>query len=48
VAGRKFIAVQDKVGRDVLSSLMQKYVPQVDGEIQQQTEAAVAAIKPAN
>ena len=44
--GRKFIQVQDQVGRDVVNSLMQKYMPQSIKSTRDQADKEVAAIKP--
>ncbi|MGN6668463.1 MAG: DUF2059 domain-containing protein [Trinickia sp.] len=44
--GRKFIQVQDQVGRDVVGSLMQKYMPQSIQATREQAEKEVAAVKP--
>lgn len=46
-AGRKFIEVQDQVGRDVVNGLMQKYMPQSIQATRQQADREVSAIKPA-
>jgi uncharacterized protein len=45
--GRKFIQVQDQVGRDVVNSLMQKYMPQSIKATRDQADKEVAAVKPA-
>ncbi|HTI17443.1 MAG TPA: DUF2059 domain-containing protein [Trinickia sp.] len=45
--GRKFIEVQDQVGRDVVNGLMQKYMPQSIKATRDQADKEVAAIKPA-
>lgn len=45
--GRKFIQVQDQVGRDVVNSLMQKYMPQSIKATRDQADREVAAVKPA-
>ncbi|MGA7817079.1 DUF2059 domain-containing protein [Caballeronia sp.] len=44
--GRKFIQVQDQVGRDVVNGLMQKYMPQSIKATRAQADKEVAAIKP--
>ncbi|AJY65379.1 DUF2059 domain-containing protein [Burkholderia glumae] len=44
--GRKFIQVQDQVGRDVVNGLMQKYMPQAIQATRAQADKEVAAIKP--
>ena len=44
--GRKFIQVQDQVGRDVVGSLMQKYMPQAIQATRAQADKEVAAVKP--
>jgi hypothetical protein len=44
--GRKFIQVQDQVGRDVVSGLMQKYMPQSIRATRDQADKEVAAVKP--
>jgi hypothetical protein len=44
--GRKFIQVQDQVGRDVVGSLMQKYMPQSIQATRTQADKEVAAVKP--
>jgi hypothetical protein len=44
--GRKFIQVQDQVGRDVVGSLMQKYMPQSIQATRAQADKEVAAVKP--
>ena len=44
--GRKFIEVQDQVGRDVVSGLMQKYMPQSIRATREQADREVAAVKP--
>ncbi|MGI4985392.1 MAG: DUF2059 domain-containing protein [Janthinobacterium lividum] len=46
-AGRKFIQVQDQVGRDVVNGLMQKYMPQSIQATRTQADRDVSAIKPA-
>jgi hypothetical protein len=45
--GRKFIQVQDQVGRDVVNGLMQKYMPQAIKATRTQADAEVANVKPA-
>jgi uncharacterized protein len=45
--GRKFIQVQDQVGRDVVNGLMQKYMPQSIKATRTQADAEVASVKPA-
>ncbi|MCP1120061.1 DUF2059 domain-containing protein [Robbsia andropogonis] len=45
--GKKFIEVQDQVGRDVVNGLMQKYMPQSIQATRQTADADVAATKPA-
>lgn len=45
--GRKFIQVQDQVGRDVVNALMQKYMPQSIKATRDQADREVAAVKPA-
>ncbi len=44
--GRKFIQVQDQVGRDVVNGLMQKYMPQAIKATRAQADKEVAAVKP--
>lgn len=44
--GQKFIKVQDQVGREVIQSLMQKYMPQAIQTTRGQADQAIAAIKP--
>jgi len=44
--GRKFIQVQDQVGRDVVSGLMQKYMPQSIRATREQADKEVASVKP--
>ena len=44
--GRKFIQVQDQVGRDVVNGLMQKYMPQAIKATRDQADKEVAAVKP--
>jgi hypothetical protein len=44
--GRKFIQVQDQVGRDVVSGLMQKYMPQSIRATRDQADREVASVKP--
>jgi hypothetical protein len=44
--GRKFIQVQDQVGRDVVNGLMQKYMPQSIKATRTQADREVAAVKP--
>lgn len=43
--GRKFIEVQDQVGRDVVSGLMQKYMPTSIKATRDQADKEVAAVK---
>jgi hypothetical protein len=43
--GRKFIQVQDQVGRDVVNSLMQKYMPQSIKATRDQADKEVASVK---
>ncbi|WP_338862769.1 DUF2059 domain-containing protein [Mycetohabitans rhizoxinica] len=43
--GRKFIEVQDQVGRDVVSGLMQKYMPASIKATRDQADKEVAAVK---
>ncbi|WP_322107074.1 DUF2059 domain-containing protein [Paraburkholderia sp. J41] len=43
--GRKFIQVQDQVGRDVVNGLMQKYMPQSIKATRDQADREVAAVK---
>ena len=45
--GRKFIQVQDQVGRDVVNDLMQKYMPQSIKATRDQADKEVASVKPA-
>ena len=45
--GRKFIQVQDQVGRDVVNGLMQKYMPQAIKATRTQADKEVASVKPA-
>jgi hypothetical protein len=45
--GRKFIQVQDQVGRDVVGGLMQKYMPQSISATRAQADKEVASVKPA-
>jgi hypothetical protein len=45
--GRKFIQVQDQVGRDVVNGLMSKYMPQAIKATRTQADKEVAAVKPA-
>ena len=45
--GRKFIQVQDQVGRDVVNSLMQKYMPQSIKATRDQADKEVASVKAA-
>jgi len=45
--GKKFIQVQDQVGRDVVNGLMQKYMPQSIKTTRDQADRDVAAVKPA-
>jgi uncharacterized protein len=45
--GKKFIAVQDQVGRDVVNGLMQKYMPQSIKATRDQADKEVASVKPA-
>lgn len=44
--GRKFIQVQDQVGRDVVGGLMQKYMKQAVDATRAQADKEVAAVKP--
>jgi hypothetical protein len=44
--GRKFIQVQDQVGRDVVGGLMQKYMPQAIQATRAQADKEVASVKP--
>ena len=44
--GRKFIQVQDQVGRDVVGGLMQKYMPQAIKATRTQADREVASVKP--
>ncbi len=44
--GRKFIQVQDQVGRDVVGGLMQKYMPQSISATRAQADKEVASVKP--
>ncbi|EKS73131.1 MULTISPECIES: DUF2059 domain-containing protein [Caballeronia] len=44
--GRKFIQVQDQVGRDVVNGLMQKYMPQAIKATRTQADQEVASVKP--
>ena len=44
--GKKFIQVQDQVGRDVVNGLMQKYMPQSIQATRTQADRDIAAIKP--
>jgi hypothetical protein len=44
--GRKFIQVQDQVGRDVVNGLMQKYMPQSIKATRTQADREVASVKP--
>jgi hypothetical protein len=44
--GRKFIQVQDQVGRDVVNGLMQKYMPQAIKATRTQADKEVADVKP--
>jgi hypothetical protein len=44
--GRKFIEVQDQVGRDVVNGLMQKYMPQSIKATRDQADKEVATVKP--
>ncbi len=44
--GRKFIQVQDQVGRDVVNGLMQKYMPQSIKTTRDQADKEVASVKP--
>ena len=44
--GRKFIQVQDQVGRDVVGGLMQKYMPQSIKATRAQADKEVASVKP--
>jgi hypothetical protein len=45
--GRKFIQVQDQVGRDVVNGLMQKYMPESIKATRDQADKEVASVKPA-
>jgi len=45
--GRKFIQVQDQVGRDVVNGLMQKYMPQSIKATRDEADKEVASVKPA-
>jgi hypothetical protein len=45
--GRKFIEVQDQVGRDVVNGLMQKYMPQSIKATREQADREVATAKSA-
>jgi hypothetical protein len=45
--GRKFIQVQDQVGRDVVNGLMQKYMPQSIRATRDEADKEVASVKPA-
>ena len=45
--GRKFIAVQDQVGHEIVSTLMQKYMPQSIQAIRTEADKEVASVKPA-
>ena len=44
--GRKFIQVQDQVGRDVVNGMMQKYMPQAIKATRAQADQEVASVKP--
>jgi len=44
--GRKFIEVQDQVGRDVVNGLMQKYMPQSIKATRDQADKEVTSVKP--
>ncbi len=44
--GKKFIQVQDQVGRDVVNGLMQKYMPESIKATRSQADADIAAVKP--
>lgn len=44
--GRKFIQVQDQVGRDVVNGLMEKYMPQAVKEIRSEADHEVTTTKP--
>ena len=44
--GRKFIQVQDQVGRVVVGGLMQKYMPQAIKATRAQADQEVASVKP--
>ena len=46
--GRKFIQVQDQVGRDVVNGLMQKYMPQAIKATRTQADQEVASVKPSS
>ncbi|MEX3592316.1 MAG: DUF2059 domain-containing protein [Burkholderia sp.] len=43
--GLKFIQVQDKVGRDVVNGLMQKYMPQAIQATRAQADKEISAVK---
>lgn len=44
--GKKFIQVQDQVGRDIVNNLLQKYMPVSIKETRLQADREVSAIKP--
>lgn len=44
--GKKFIEVQDQVGRDVVNGLMQKYMPQSIKATRDQADKEVVSVKP--
>lgn len=44
--GKKFIQVQDQVGRDIVNSLLQKYMPLSIRETRMQADREIVAIKP--
>lgn len=46
--GRKFMQVQDQLGREVFASMMQRYMPQSVAELRSDAEKEVASIKPAS
>ncbi|MGI4812648.1 MAG: DUF2059 domain-containing protein [Janthinobacterium lividum] len=45
-SGRKFIEVQDQVGRDVVNGLMQKYMPESIKATRDQADREIAAVRP--
>jgi len=45
--GRKFIQVQDQVGRDIVNGLMQRYMPQSIQSTRAEADKEVADVKPA-